>query len=43
MDQLFSSCEQRIARLLFDKIAAQQARLECVLRDKIAMNDGHLD
>jgi CRP/FNR family cyclic AMP-dependent transcriptional regulator len=40
MDQLFSSCEQRIARLLFEKLAVQQSLLDSVLRDKLAMSDG---
>jgi hypothetical protein len=39
MDQLFSSCEQRIARLLFDKIEIQQSVLESVLRDKLAISE----
>jgi CRP/FNR family cyclic AMP-dependent transcriptional regulator len=40
MDQLFSSCEQRLTRLLFDKLAIRQSLLESVLRDKLAMSDG---
>jgi CRP/FNR family cyclic AMP-dependent transcriptional regulator len=43
MDQLFSSCEQRAARLLFDKLAFQQSLLESVLRDQLAMSDGDPD
>ena len=39
MDQLFSSSEQRLARLLLDKLAAQQSLLESVLRDKLAIRD----
>jgi CRP-like cAMP-binding protein len=43
MDQLFSSCEQRVARRLFDKLAFQQSLLESVLRDQLAMSDGDPD
>jgi CRP/FNR family cyclic AMP-dependent transcriptional regulator len=39
MDQLFTSNEQRLARLLLDKLAAQQSLLESVLRDKLAIRD----
>jgi hypothetical protein len=37
MDQLFSSKEQRLARLLLDKMDVQRT----VLRNKLAMNDGN--
>jgi CRP-like cAMP-binding protein len=43
MDQLFSSCEQQVARLLFDKLAIRQSLLESVLRDKLPMSDGDPD
>ena len=43
MDQLFSSCEQQVARLLFDKLAIRQSLLESVLRDKLPMTDGDPD
>jgi CRP-like cAMP-binding protein len=43
MDQLFTSNEQRLARLLLDKLAAQQSLLESVLREKLAMSDGDPD
>jgi CRP/FNR family transcriptional regulator, cyclic AMP receptor protein len=43
MDQLFSSTEQRLARLLLEKIDVQQSLLESVLRDKLAMSDGDPD
>jgi hypothetical protein len=39
MDQLFSSCEQRIARLPFDKLEVQRTLLETVLREKLAISD----
>jgi CRP-like cAMP-binding protein len=39
MHQLFSSCEQQVARLLFDKLEVRQSLLESVLRDKLAMTD----
>jgi CRP/FNR family transcriptional regulator, cyclic AMP receptor protein len=40
MDQLFSSNEQRLARLLLKKMEIQRIQLEAVLRDKLTMNDG---
>jgi hypothetical protein len=43
MDQLFSSCEQQIARLLFDELAVRQSLLESVLRDRLAMSDADPD
>jgi hypothetical protein len=43
MDRLFSSSEQRLARLLLEKIDVQQSLLECVLRGKLAMSDGDPD
>jgi hypothetical protein len=43
MDQLFSSSEQRLARLLLGKIDVQQSLLESVLREKLAMSDGDPD
>jgi CRP-like cAMP-binding protein len=43
MDQLFSSSEQRVARLLFDKLEVRQSVLATVLRDKLAMTDGDHD
>jgi CRP-like cAMP-binding protein len=43
MDQLFTSCEQRVARLLFDKLEVRQSLLESVLRDKLALSDGGPD
>jgi CRP/FNR family cyclic AMP-dependent transcriptional regulator len=43
MDQLFSSCEQQVARLLFDKLAIRQSLLESVLREQLAMTDGDPD
>jgi CRP/FNR family transcriptional regulator, cyclic AMP receptor protein len=39
MDQLFSLNEQRLARLLLEKMEIQRTQLESVLRDKLAMND----
>ena len=43
MDQLFSSNEQRLARLLLEQMEIQRIQLESVLRDKLAMSDGHPD
>jgi CRP-like cAMP-binding protein len=43
MDQLFSSGEQRLARILVDKLAVRQTLLESVLRDTLAMGDGAPD
>jgi CRP-like cAMP-binding protein len=43
MDQLFSSCEQQIARLLFDELAVRQSLLKSVLRDRLAMSDADPD
>jgi CRP-like cAMP-binding protein len=43
MDQLFSSSEQRLARLLLEQIDVQQSLLESVLREKLAMSDGDPD
>jgi CRP-like cAMP-binding protein len=43
MDQHFSSCEQQVARLLFDRLEVRQSLLESVLRDKLAMNDADPD
>jgi CRP/FNR family transcriptional regulator, cyclic AMP receptor protein len=43
MDQLFSSNEQRLARLLLEKMEIQRIQLESVLRNKLAMNDGDPD
>jgi CRP-like cAMP-binding protein len=40
MDQLFSSSEQRLARLLLGKIDVQQSLLESGLRDKLMTSDG---
>jgi CRP/FNR family transcriptional regulator, cyclic AMP receptor protein len=40
MDQLFSSGEQRFARLLVDKLAVRQTLLGSVLRDTLAKSDG---
>jgi CRP/FNR family transcriptional regulator, cyclic AMP receptor protein len=39
MDQLIGSNEQRLARLLFDKMDVQRTQLESILRDKLGMND----
>jgi CRP/FNR family transcriptional regulator, cyclic AMP receptor protein len=38
--QLFSSNEQRLARLLLDEMEIRRIQLESVLRDKFTMNDG---
>jgi CRP-like cAMP-binding protein len=43
MDQLFSSGEQRLARLLFEKLAIRQSLLESALRDNLAMSEGDPD
>jgi CRP/FNR family transcriptional regulator, cyclic AMP receptor protein len=43
MDQLFSSCEQQVARLLFDKLAIRQSLLESALREQLATSDGDPD
>jgi CRP/FNR family transcriptional regulator, cyclic AMP receptor protein len=43
MDQLFSSNEQRLARLLLQEMEIRRIQLESVLRDKLAMNDGDPD
>jgi hypothetical protein len=43
MDQLFSSNEQRLARLLLEEMEIRRIQLESVLRDKLAMNDGDSD
>ncbi len=43
MDQLFSSCEQQVARLLFDELAIRQSLLESVLREQLATSDGDPD
>jgi CRP-like cAMP-binding protein len=43
MGQLFSSCEQRVARLLLDKIDVQQSLLESVLLDKLPVSAGGPD
>jgi hypothetical protein len=40
MDQLFSSNEQRLARLLLEEMEIRRIQLESLLRDKFAMNDG---
>jgi hypothetical protein len=39
MDHLFSSSEQRLARLVLDKIELQRILLESVLRDKLATDE----
>jgi CRP/FNR family cyclic AMP-dependent transcriptional regulator len=39
MHQLFSSGEQRLARLLFNKLETRQSLLGSVLRDQLAMSD----
>jgi CRP-like cAMP-binding protein len=39
MDQLFTSCEQRAARLLFKKIDVQQSLVESVIRDRVTSID----
>jgi CRP-like cAMP-binding protein len=43
MDHLFSSSEQRLARLVLDKIELQRILLESVLRDKLATDEGDPD
>lgn len=40
MDQLFSSKERRLARLLLEEMEMRRIQLESVLRDKLTMNDG---
>ena len=40
MDQLFSSKEQRLARLLLEDMEIRRIQLESVLRDKLTMGDG---
>jgi CRP/FNR family cyclic AMP-dependent transcriptional regulator len=43
MDQLFSACEQQVARVLLDKLAVRQSVLGSVLSDALAMSDGDPD
>ena len=43
MDQLFSSKEQRLARLLLETMEIQRIQLEAILRDKLTMNGGDPD
>ena len=43
MDQSFGSNEQRLGRLVWEKMEIQRILLESVLRDKLAMDDGDPD
>jgi CRP-like cAMP-binding protein len=43
MDHLFSSSEQRLARLVLDKIDLQRTLLQSVLRDKLGTDVGDAD
>jgi CRP/FNR family cyclic AMP-dependent transcriptional regulator len=43
MDQLFSSKEQRLARILLEEMTIRRIQLEAVLSDKLTMSDGGPD
>jgi CRP/FNR family transcriptional regulator, cyclic AMP receptor protein len=43
MDQLFSSKEQRLARVLLEEMTIRRIQLEAILSDKLTMVDGNPD
>jgi CRP-like cAMP-binding protein len=43
MDQLVAANEERLVRLLLEKLEDQRTQIETVLHDRLAMNDGDFD